>query len=181
MSFENEKFDPVSPSITLCIELFIEEKSVTSAKAIVAFCSSADICMNVYNVAFFIWHDGPFGTINGFRLGRCPSILTDWNEVNMAWGQTALLLATISHKLSFTFSKYRLIPMGSTSRITKSKREQSSYDLHSKNGGGGIFSRSTFNLGMGAFLSCLDEICKYVAELDPAFLLPHPINGENHA
>ena len=32
---------------------------------------------------------------------------------------------------------------------------------------------------MGAFLSCLDEICKYVAELDPAFLLPHPINAEN--
>lgn len=25
---------------------------------------------NVFNDAFHIWHDGPFGTINGLRLGR---------------------------------------------------------------------------------------------------------------
>ena len=137
------------------------------------------VSISVYNVAFFIWHDGPFGTINGFRLGRCPSILTEWSEVNMAWGQTALLLATIAHKLSFTFSKFRIIPMGSASRIAKTGRERSSYDLHSKNGGGSIFSRSTFNAGMGSFLFCLDEICKYVTELDPSFLLPHAIDNEN--
>jgi beclin 1 len=25
---------------------------------------------NVMNDAFYIWYDGPFGTINGFRLGK---------------------------------------------------------------------------------------------------------------
>jgi hypothetical protein len=28
---------------------------------------------NVYNDAFHIWHHGPFGTINNFRLGRLPN------------------------------------------------------------------------------------------------------------
>lgn len=29
---------------------------------------------NVLNDAFFIWHDGDFGTINNFRLGRVPKM-----------------------------------------------------------------------------------------------------------
>lgn len=29
---------------------------------------------NVLNDAFPIWHDGDFGTINNFRLGRLPKI-----------------------------------------------------------------------------------------------------------
>jgi len=29
--------------------------------------------INVFNDAFFVWHDGPFGTINGLRLGRLPT------------------------------------------------------------------------------------------------------------
>ena len=49
--------------------------------------------VNVCNVAFFLWTDGAFGTINTFRLGRTPSTLVEWNEINAAWGQTALLLA----------------------------------------------------------------------------------------
>lgn len=28
---------------------------------------------NVLNDAFHIWHDGEFGTINNFRLGRLPN------------------------------------------------------------------------------------------------------------
>ena len=32
---------------------------------------------NVCNDAFYIWHDGPFGTINNFRLGRLPSQLVE--------------------------------------------------------------------------------------------------------
>lgn len=30
--------------------------------------------VNVLNAAFHIWHSGPFGTINFFRLGRLPGI-----------------------------------------------------------------------------------------------------------
>lgn len=57
----------------------------------------------VYNDAFCISHDGPFGTINGFRLGRLSTHQVDWSEINAAWGQTLLLLYTVASKLKFQF------------------------------------------------------------------------------
>lgn len=75
---------------------------------------------NVYNDTFCIYHDGPFATINGLRLGRLPPQLNvDWSEINAAWGTAALLLATVAEKLGFTFRGYRIKPMGSTSRIER--------------------------------------------------------------
>lgn len=75
---------------------------------------------NVYNDTFCIYHDGPFATINGLRLGRLqPPLFVDWPEINAAWGTAALLLATVAEKLGFTFKGYRIKPMGSTSRIEK--------------------------------------------------------------
>ncbi|XP_057999166.1 beclin-1-like protein [Hevea brasiliensis] len=50
---------------------------------------------NVLNDAFPIHHDGEFGTINNFRLGRLPKILVEWDEINAAWGQACLLLHTM--------------------------------------------------------------------------------------
>jgi beclin 1 len=47
---------------------------------------------NVFNATFHIWHAGHFGTINGFRLGRLPSVPVDWNEVNTAWGRATIVL-----------------------------------------------------------------------------------------
>jgi beclin 1 len=43
----------------------------------------------------------------------------DWAEINAAWGQTLLLLATIAERLGFQFQGYRLKPMGSKSKIEK--------------------------------------------------------------
>ena len=74
---------------------------------------------NVYNDTFCIGHDGFFGTINGLRLGRLANLPVEWAEINAAWGQTLLLLATVAEKLGFTFDGYRLKPMGSTSRIER--------------------------------------------------------------
>ena len=54
---------------------------------------------NVYNDTFCIGHDGFFGTINGLRLGRLASQAIEWAEINAAWGQTLLLLATVAEKL----------------------------------------------------------------------------------
>ncbi len=51
---------------------------------------------NVFNDAFKIWHDGPFGTISGFRLGRTSEVPVEWDEINAAWGQAVLLLHTMS-------------------------------------------------------------------------------------
>ncbi|CAO3577691.1 unnamed protein product [Absidia cylindrospora] len=73
----------------------------------------------VYNDAFCIVQDGPFGTINGYRLGRLVSHPVEWNEINAAWGQTLLLLYTVANKLKFQFQSYRLVPMGSFSKVEK--------------------------------------------------------------
>jgi beclin 1 len=88
---------------------------------------------NVYNDTFCIGHDGYFGTINGLRLGRLPNQHVDWPEINAAWGQTLLLLATVAEKLNYTFQGYRLRPMGSTSRIEKIEWPQQSPDTSQPN------------------------------------------------
>jgi hypothetical protein len=51
---------------------------------------------NVFNDAFHIWFDGPFGTVNGFRLGRLPSVVGLYksdavlvtHSLESAWFQT---------------------------------------------------------------------------------------------
>ncbi|KXG33124.1 beclin-1-like protein isoform X2 [Sorghum bicolor] len=45
---------------------------------------------NVLNDAFYISQHGVFGTINNLRLGHSPEV--EWDEINAAWGQVALLL-----------------------------------------------------------------------------------------
>lgn len=74
---------------------------------------------SVYNDTFNITHDNHFATINGLRLGRLPSPYVDWAEINAAWGQTCLLLATLAERLGYKFQGYELCPMGSTSTIVK--------------------------------------------------------------
>lgn len=65
--------------------------------------------VNVLTDSFYIWHSGPFATINSFRLGRtnqkevcivlyvpvsiCGQV--SWNEVNAGLGQVVLLLNSI--------------------------------------------------------------------------------------
>lgn len=74
---------------------------------------------NVYADVFNIGHDGGLATINGLRFGRLPAVQVEWSEINAAWGCTLLLLKTIARKLECTISGYRLIPMGSFSKIEK--------------------------------------------------------------
>jgi beclin 1 len=59
---------------------------------------------NVLNDMFRIWHDGPFGTISGFRLGRTPECAVEWDEINAAWGQAVLLLHTMAQQCKLNFS-----------------------------------------------------------------------------
>jgi len=142
---------------------------------------------NVYNDTFCIGHDGYFGTINGLRLGRLPGQNVEWAEINAAWGQTLLLLATVAERLGFTFRGYRLRPLGSTSRIEKlewpqqppdaSARPRSArdnlqatttnppasvtpLDLYSSGDIplGRVFNHRRFDAGMVAFLECLAQV-----------------------
>ncbi|KAI5798911.1 autophagy protein Apg6-domain-containing protein [Geopyxis carbonaria] len=133
---------------------------------------------NVYNDTFCIGHDGYFGTINGLRLGRLPSQPVEWPEINAAWGQTLLLLATVADKLSFTFTGYRLKPTGSTSRIERIDNDKvttlelfSSGDLPL----GRMFMHRRFDSAMVAFLECLRQLSESVEQRDPDLALPYRI------
>ncbi|KAL2893221.1 Beclin-1-like protein [Bienertia sinuspersici] len=83
---------------------------------------------NVLNDAFPIWHDGEFGTINNFRLGRLPKVPVEWDEINAAWGQACLLLHTMCQYFAPKFHyRIKILPMGSYPRIMDTSNN--SYDL----------------------------------------------------
>lgn len=72
---------------------------------------------NAFNASFHLWHVGHFGTINGLRMGRLPSVPVDWNEINAAWGQLTILLSALARKVNMSFQRYKLVPFGSASYI----------------------------------------------------------------
>lgn len=134
---------------------------------------------NVYNDAFCIGHDGHFGTINGLRLGRLANHTVEWPEINAAWGQVCLLLATIADQLNFQFQGYRLRPLGSTSRIDKFEVPVQTAGMAASKGDPKItkldlFLSNEFPLnfplllhrrldsGMVAFLECLRQLGDFV-------------------
>ncbi|KAI9699174.1 MAG: autophagy protein 6 [Bogoriella megaspora] len=136
---------------------------------------------NVYNDTFSIGHDGYYGTINGLRLGRLSNPLIEWAEINAAWGQTCLLLATVAEKLKFGFQGYTLNPIGSTSTINKIEYPQSTstndpthpakpkittLELYC-NGDvplGLAFLHRRFDGAMVAFLDCLRQLGDHVEQ-----------------
>ena len=149
---------------------------------------------NVYNDTFCIGHDGLFATINGLRLGRLSGHHVDWAEINAAFGQTLLLMATVAERLGYEFDGYRLKPMGSTSKIEKIEYPQRAptasqssstgsqrsktmppssqpkitpLDLFSsgETGIGRLLVYQKFDAGLGAFLECLGQLGDYVDKL----------------
>ncbi|KAF7315400.1 Glutamate-cysteine ligase catalytic subunit [Mycena indigotica] len=132
---------------------------------------------NVYNDAFCIGHDGVFGTINGLRLGRVPGVPVEWAEINAAWGQSLLLLYTIARKLDCTFDNYRLVPMGSFSRIEKTTGDKASYELYSSGNLNmlQLLHNRRFDLAMVAFLECLKQVMDYIKSQDSSIDFPHQI------
>ncbi|CEI91271.1 hypothetical protein RMCBS344292_05568 [Rhizopus microsporus] len=135
----------------------------------------------VYNDAFCISHDGPFGTINGFRLGRLSTHPVEWNEINAAWGQTLLLLYTIANKLKFQFQTYRLVPMGSFSRVEKIEGDSVlSYELYGSGDFGlnRMFLNRRFDHAMVAVLNCLKQLTDFAEEKDKSLRLPYRINKD---
>ncbi|OCK81035.1 putative autophagy protein Apg6 [Lepidopterella palustris CBS 459.81] len=134
---------------------------------------------NIYNDTFCIGHDGYFGTINALRLGRLSNPLVEWAEINAAWGQTCLLLATVAERLGFSFQGYRLNPMGSASTIEKLDYPQSnstndpSHPVKPRVTSLELYCTGDLPLGLGflhrrfdnamvAFLECLRQLGDYV-------------------
>ncbi|XP_042220816.1 beclin-1-like protein isoform X2 [Homarus americanus] len=132
---------------------------------------------NVFNTTFHIWHSGHFGTINNLRLGRLPTAPVAWQEINAAWGQTVLLLASLARKIGLKFSKYRLVPYGNHSyiEVIGENRELPLYG----SGGFRFLWDTKFDAGMTAFLECVAEFQQHVeAQGGQAarFCLPYRIN-----
>ncbi|KAF9971845.1 autophagy protein 6 [Actinomortierella ambigua] len=135
---------------------------------------------NVYNDTFCISQDGGFATINGFRLGRLPDQPVDWPEINAAWGQTLLLLHTAANKLNFTFKTYKLVPLGSFSRIDKIEGDKASYELYGSGDYalGRMFMNRRFDQAMVAYLNCLQQLCDYAQQEGGKLAFPYKINKD---
>ncbi|TFK44335.1 beclin 1 protein [Crucibulum laeve] len=135
---------------------------------------------NVYNDAFCIGHDGVFGTINGLRLGRVPGVPVEWAEINAAWGQALLLLYTIARKLDYTFEHYRLVPMGSFSRIEKTTGDKASYELYGSGDlhFGRLLHNRRFDIAMVSFLDCLKHLIDHIQSHDPSVEFHHQISKD---
>ncbi|KAI9912759.1 hypothetical protein PsorP6_005821 [Peronosclerospora sorghi] len=125
---------------------------------------------NVCNDVFHIWHDGLFGTINGLRLGRLPSKPVEWVEINAAMGQAVLLLATIADRANFEFSRNRLVPRGSFSRVVNMYGKE--YNLYSD---GGMFRRRGFNQAMILFLECVEDAGRRAMKEEPSLKFPYKV------
>uniref|UniRef100_A0A0D9VWU3 Beclin 1 protein n=1 Tax=Leersia perrieri TaxID=77586 RepID=A0A0D9VWU3_9ORYZ len=115
---------------------------------------------NVLNDAFYISHDGVIGTINNFRLGRLPNVQVEWDEINAAWGQAALLLHTMAQYFT---PKYRIKihPMGSYPKVTDINNN--TYELF---GPVNLFWSTRFDKAMTWFLTCLQEFAEFAISLD---------------
>jgi len=131
------------------------------------------------NDAFHIWHDGHFATINGCRMGRLPSTPVDWNEINAAWGLTALLVKTIAEQLGLEFTDYTIVPCGSQSKIAK-KKDNSSCELYGERDLSIIklFWYRRLDNGMTAFLRCIKELCDYIEAKDITFKASYRIEND---
>ncbi|TKA78420.1 hypothetical protein B0A55_03051 [Friedmanniomyces simplex] len=113
---------------------------------------------NVYNDTFCIGHDGVFGTINGLRLGRLADHPVDWPEINAALGQALLLLIVVSEKLGCTIKGYKLLPIGSTSRIVLEDPEAVPTGAGKPRGTVfNLFSSGTLPFGLGVFYDSFDN------------------------
>ena len=129
---------------------------------------------NVFSATFHVWHSGHFATINGFRLGRLPSIPVEWPEINAAWGQSALLLSCLSKTIGLDpFKKYQIVPYGSYSYI-KVLVDDKVLPLYGTGGFRMIFD-TKYDNAMVAFLDCLSQFAAEVQRLG-AFALPYEID-----
>lgn len=128
--------------------------------------------ITIFNDAFFIWHDGQYGTINGLRLGCVNGQPVDWMQVNAAMGYVALLLAAVCSQTGCKFSEFRIVPQGSFSKVTKHGDERKTHELFFDNR---MFAMSRFNQGLRCLAQCMQELAAFVMEKEPSIRLPYVV------
>ena len=82
-----------------------------------------------------------------------------------------MLLLSISERAGMRFRAFRLIPMGSYSRIERNS-DGSVFPLHWD---GGLLRKRGFNNALISFLACVHEACVHAQQRDPTVQLPYRI------
>lgn len=129
---------------------------------------------NIFNITFTISDEGPLGVINNFRLGRLPEVRVGWTEISAAWGQTVLLLFSLSKIAGLQFQRYQLVPFGDHSYL-KSLTGGGVLPLFS-DGSHSVFLNNKFDRGMKAFLDCLQQLVEEIEKDERCPRLPYRIH-----
>eukprot|EP00484_Ammonia_sp_Unknown_P019245 CAMPEP_0197034632 /NCGR_PEP_ID=MMETSP1384-20130603/12683_1 /TAXON_ID=29189 /ORGANISM="Ammonia sp." /LENGTH=541 /DNA_ID=CAMNT_0042464581 /DNA_START=18 /DNA_END=1643 /DNA_ORIENTATION=- len=135
---------------------------------------------NVFDDAFHIYHDGHFGTINGLRLGRLPSVSVEWEEINTGLGQCVLLLDVLAQRCkskNFKFKTYELYPMGSFSYIKEKKKNAKNANIHHMYGSTGLFGYKQCDKALECFLQCIKQFADWMKLQDHKFNLRYQVHG----
>jgi beclin 1 len=132
---------------------------------------------SVLSDAFHISHDGHFGTINGFRIGRLDNTNVPVEEFNAGLGQVALLLEVLSTEMKCPL-KVRLMPCGSFSKLirdTATGRE--TLDLFEKKQTSFVnfFSQNPLDAALGCLLDCIEDLSQFARRVDNSFVPPFTI------
>ncbi|XP_066216990.1 beclin-2 [Saccopteryx leptura] len=112
--------------------------------------------MDAFRSAFEIRHDGPLAIINNFRLGCLPTVPVSWEEINAAWGQTALLLLALSNTVGLQFQRYQLVPCGNHSYLKSLTGDGTKLPLFCSNWPCALLYNK-FDRAMAAFLDCMQQ------------------------
>jgi len=131
--------------------------------------------INTINDAFYIWYQGPFGTINSFRLGNLPTRAVEWTEINAALGQAVLVISIVAAKAGVVFKRYKLAPMGSFPRVYRVDDRRAVYNLFMDPTLFSLFPKSKFNPALFGFLVCVQELGEHIKHHDPTLSLPYDI------
>ncbi|XP_066312322.1 beclin-1-like protein isoform X3 [Miscanthus floridulus] len=121
---------------------------------------------NVLNDAFYISHHGVFGTINNLRLGHSHEV--EWDEINAAWGQVALLLHIMAQYFTPKFQyRIKIHAVGSYPRIIDINNK--TYKLF---GPANVLFSTRYDVAMTWFLRCLQEFVEFAVSLDKENIVP---------
>lgn len=129
---------------------------------------------DIFNATFTISDEGPLGVINNFRMGCLPNIRVGWTEISAAWGQTVLLLFSLSKVAGLQFQRYQLVPFGDHSYL-RSLTGEEVLPLFS-DGSHSIFLNNKFDCGMKAFLDCLQQFVEEIGKDERCPCLPYSIH-----
>ncbi|KAI8460976.1 autophagy protein Apg6-domain-containing protein [Phakopsora pachyrhizi] len=135
---------------------------------------------SVYKDAFCIGCEAGVGTINGLRLGKLTEVPVEWVEINAAWGHTVLLLQTLCKRMNFTLDGYRLIPMGSFSKIERSKSDKACLELFGSDDFAftRVLHNRRFDNAMVEFLECLRQVSEQAVKRGFNSKLPFNIHKD---